>query len=313
MPCPQPIGWPGACAPRQEAHIARLRRNLDTGGDASLQNALDVAVDALKSIPPYGHRRAGQGGRAWRRSRAARADGCCGPSGFKMHLGVRASWCAMRPVATPASARAHAQARHRSPAAAARTSARKGVGRHASCALPGSPPLARPARPPGLCREVLFMLAALSTCDPGDIAASIKAAKQHRVRVSGALGLQPGRVGMAARHAPAAPAGTPVLGPLQPPCVLPGQRPPATSAACAAAEGGGSRGLRGPAAGYAANPDRVRGAPLYCTPPLPPHPIPPPCCAVVGLAAEMYVCRRMTQQTGGTYSGGRDREPARAP
>lgn len=94
-----------------EAHIARLRRNLDTGGDASLQNALDVAVDALKSIPPYGH------------------------------------------------------------------------------------------------REVLFMLAALSTCDPGDIAASIKAAKQHRVRVS-----------------------------------------------------------------------------------------------VVGLAAEMYVCRRMTQQTGGTYS-----------
>ena len=30
------------------------------------------------------------------------------------------------------------------------------------------------------------MLAALTTCDPGDIAASIRAAKQHRVRVSGA-------------------------------------------------------------------------------------------------------------------------------
>lgn len=40
----------------QEAHIAKLRQNLDTGGDASLQNALDLCVDALKSIPPYGHR-----------------------------------------------------------------------------------------------------------------------------------------------------------------------------------------------------------------------------------------------------------------
>jgi hypothetical protein len=30
------------------------------------------------------------------------------------------------------------------------------------------------------------MLAALSTCDPGDINASIKAAKRQRVRVSGA-------------------------------------------------------------------------------------------------------------------------------
>ncbi|KAL4856793.1 General transcription factor IIH subunit 2 [Chlorella vulgaris] len=94
-----------------EAHIAKLRQNLDTGGDASLQNALDLCVDALKSIPPYGH------------------------------------------------------------------------------------------------REVLIMLAALSTCDPGDINASIKAAKRQRVRVS-----------------------------------------------------------------------------------------------VVGLAAEVYVCRRMTEQTGGTYT-----------
>jgi transcription initiation factor TFIIH subunit 2 len=72
-----------------EAHIAKLRANLDTGGDASLQNALDLAVGSLSSIPPYGH------------------------------------------------------------------------------------------------REVIIMLAALSTCDPGDINASIKAAKQQRVRVSG--------------------------------------------------------------------------------------------------------------------------------
>ncbi len=40
----------------QEAHIAKLRSNLDTGGDASLQNALDLAVGSLSSIPPYGHR-----------------------------------------------------------------------------------------------------------------------------------------------------------------------------------------------------------------------------------------------------------------
>ena len=40
----------------QDAHIAKLRQALDTGGDASLQNALDLAVDSLKSIPPYGHR-----------------------------------------------------------------------------------------------------------------------------------------------------------------------------------------------------------------------------------------------------------------
>lgn len=32
------------------------------------------------------------------------------------------------------------------------------------------------------------MLAALSSCDPGDILATIRAAKQHRVRVSGARG-----------------------------------------------------------------------------------------------------------------------------
>ena len=42
----------------QEAHIAKLRAALDCGGDASLMNALEAATDALKSIPPYGHREA---------------------------------------------------------------------------------------------------------------------------------------------------------------------------------------------------------------------------------------------------------------
>jgi len=48
------------CSPRcntpQEMHIERLRGSLDTGGDASLQNGLDLAVDSLRRIPPYGHR-----------------------------------------------------------------------------------------------------------------------------------------------------------------------------------------------------------------------------------------------------------------
>ena len=40
----------------QEAHISKLKEGLDAGGDASLQNGLDLAVAALKSVPPYGHR-----------------------------------------------------------------------------------------------------------------------------------------------------------------------------------------------------------------------------------------------------------------
>ncbi|KAL6770737.1 TF2H2 [Auxenochlorella protothecoides x Auxenochlorella symbiontica] len=39
-----------------EAHIARLKSSLDTGGDASLQNALDLAVGGLRSVPPYAQR-----------------------------------------------------------------------------------------------------------------------------------------------------------------------------------------------------------------------------------------------------------------
>jgi len=37
-------------------HIEKLKANLDTGGSASIGNALDVATDVLKNIPPYGHR-----------------------------------------------------------------------------------------------------------------------------------------------------------------------------------------------------------------------------------------------------------------
>ena len=29
---------------------------MEAGGDVSLQNGLDLAVAALKSVPPYGHR-----------------------------------------------------------------------------------------------------------------------------------------------------------------------------------------------------------------------------------------------------------------
>ena len=40
----------------QEAHISKLKEGVDAGGDASLQNGLDMAVASLKSVPPYGHR-----------------------------------------------------------------------------------------------------------------------------------------------------------------------------------------------------------------------------------------------------------------
>jgi transcription initiation factor TFIIH subunit 2 len=42
----------------QEAHIARLQGSLDAAGDASLQNAMNLAIESLKSVPPYGHREA---------------------------------------------------------------------------------------------------------------------------------------------------------------------------------------------------------------------------------------------------------------
>eukprot|EP00884_Botryococcus_braunii_P004550 jgi/Botrbrau1/14096/Bobra.182_3s0041.1 len=42
-----------------EAHIAKLREALsEPSGDASLQNALDLVVASLSSVPPYGHREA---------------------------------------------------------------------------------------------------------------------------------------------------------------------------------------------------------------------------------------------------------------
>lgn len=36
-----------------EAHIAKLAASLECGGAASLQNALDVAVETLRTVPPY--------------------------------------------------------------------------------------------------------------------------------------------------------------------------------------------------------------------------------------------------------------------
>ena len=44
---------------RQESHVGKLRANLDTSGEASLQNAIQLAVDSLATIPPYGHREVG--------------------------------------------------------------------------------------------------------------------------------------------------------------------------------------------------------------------------------------------------------------
>ena len=40
----------------QVSHIEKLRQNLDTGGDASLENGFLMALDSLRHIPPYGHR-----------------------------------------------------------------------------------------------------------------------------------------------------------------------------------------------------------------------------------------------------------------
>ena len=40
----------------QETHVSKLKANLDSTGDASLQNAIQLAVDSLTTVPPYGHR-----------------------------------------------------------------------------------------------------------------------------------------------------------------------------------------------------------------------------------------------------------------
>ena len=39
-----------------EMHIEKLKQSLDTSGAASLQNGLDLAIESLKHIPPYGYR-----------------------------------------------------------------------------------------------------------------------------------------------------------------------------------------------------------------------------------------------------------------
>ena len=36
--------------------MAKLKAQLDPEGSVSLQNALTLCMDALKSVPPYGHR-----------------------------------------------------------------------------------------------------------------------------------------------------------------------------------------------------------------------------------------------------------------
>lgn len=290
----KPAAPPESCCRRQEAHIARLRRNLDTGGDASLQNALDLAVDSLRSIPPYGHRRAGagqhgapralpyrqNGHRAALRSLQAVAGGCGlfgqllrGGRGVAGHCGVGAPHCS--------AAQSHLS--------------------------------------PVRCREVLFMLAALSTCDPGDIGTSIKAAKQHRVRVSGALPLPSAR-----RRQPWEPAACPAVEPRSEgysvaaslDCswarLLPRRAAPAY---CTGLLSGGSGGLPDAACpgrwGHARHAGAMLGLPG--TSGVHMQTAAPAFSAVVGLAAEMFVCRRMTQQTGGTYTGGWQRPAASAP
>lgn len=149
--------------------MARLRRNLDTGGDASLQNGLDLCVDQLKSIPPYGHRWGGGGGRGRIDGRAAApapllkfpTKGLGKPTKKARFTGIILVFCRCGArLASPLRPALRFPATKRSFSAAALFH------------LP-------------LCREVVIMLAALSTCDPGDIMQSIRAAKKHRVRVSG--------------------------------------------------------------------------------------------------------------------------------
>ena len=36
--------------------MSKLKANLETSGDASLQNAMQLAVESLTTVPPYGHR-----------------------------------------------------------------------------------------------------------------------------------------------------------------------------------------------------------------------------------------------------------------
>lgn len=39
-----------------ELHIEKLKANIDTSGDASLQNGLETALETLSGVPPYGHK-----------------------------------------------------------------------------------------------------------------------------------------------------------------------------------------------------------------------------------------------------------------
>ena len=70
----------------QEAHISMLQGNLDASGDASLQNAMDMAAESLKSIPPYGHREAS-------------------PCPRSSLIATKASFCSVSSIGTPAKSR----------------------------------------------------------------------------------------------------------------------------------------------------------------------------------------------------------------
>ena len=54
--------------------MSKLSGAHDFGGSASLQNALDMAVNALKSVPPYGHRE------VTHRMDCVSSCSCCSPS-----------------------------------------------------------------------------------------------------------------------------------------------------------------------------------------------------------------------------------------
>ena len=70
----------------QEAHIARLQGSLDASGDASLQNAMNLATESLKAIPPYGHREV-------RATTCMRRHTCSLPDAIPHHICCgRAAW-----------------------------------------------------------------------------------------------------------------------------------------------------------------------------------------------------------------------------
>ena len=125
--------------------MAKLAGGQDFGGPASLQNALDMAVNSLKSVPPYGHRE------VCSLSHASVQPETCS---IAVHVG---SWCSLMPqscTAVPLTDLQHAKLHTGLPQAS------------------------------HWLLQVLFMFSGLSSCDPGGIWDSIKQAKQQKCRVS---------------------------------------------------------------------------------------------------------------------------------